>query len=147
MTKCNHCQVYSNKDYGTCSNCGAPLTLFSGHAMNITAKWTGRYPSLCCGHWEIIVDGEYLPIPEDKAQETMNTYGTYESWHFDEHWSEVFEDYQEGMYESEWFDENKSWIDVGLAQIKKHFGYMDYCALYEAIRKEDFRRGSCGGCI
>jgi hypothetical protein len=115
--------------------------------MEISAQWTGLYPNLCSGHWEILVDGEYLPIPADKREETMNTYNTYQCWHFDSHWSETFEDYQDGMYETEWIEENKSWIDAGLAQIKKQFGYKEYCDLYEAIRKEDFRAGSCGGCI
>jgi hypothetical protein len=115
--------------------------------MNITAEWSGSYPNLCSGHWSILVDGEKLPIPEDREREPMNTAGVYQAWHFDEHWSEVFEDYQDGMYESEWIEENKGWIDAGLAQINKRFGYKEYCDLYEAIRKEDFRRGSCGGCI
>ena len=147
MTKCNHCQVYSVNDYGTCPKCGAPLRPFSGNVVNISAKWTGRYPCLCCGHWEIIVDGKYLPIPEEIGENAMKTYGTYQEWHFDEHWSEEFVDYQDGMYETEWIDENKKWIDEALAKINKTFSYRDYSTLYEAIRKEDFRRGSCGGCI
>ncbi len=146
MTKCNHCQVYSIKDYGTCANCGAPLVPFGGRAKKIIAEWSGSYPSLCYGHWSILVDGISLPIPKDKIGEPMGTFKTYEEWHF-ENWSEVFTSYEDGMDETEWIDVNKSWIDAGLKEINKTFSFYDYCDLYDAIRKEDFRRGSCGGCI
>lgn len=147
MTKCNHCQVYSINDYGTCPHCGAPLIPFYGKDIVITAEWTGRYPALCCGKWLISIDGVAFPIPENKISETMNTFGSYQTWHFDEHWSEIFEDYEDGLDTHQWIAENKGWIDEGLAKINKHFSYKDYCTLYDAIQKVDFRRGSCGGCI
>lgn len=147
MTKCNHCQVYSINDYGVCPNCGAPLIPFNGQKHTIIATWSGSYPSLCCGRWSISVDGVILPIPDNKIKETMNTFGVYTSWHFDVHWSEIFEDYEDGLGKSQWIAENKSWIDEGLAKINKHFSYDDYCILYDAIQKQDFRMGSCGGCI
>jgi len=116
--------------------------------MEINAKWTGSYPNLCFGHWEILIDDKYLPIPEDKLTENMNTFGTYQAWYFDSHWLEHFTSYSEGLSDLEWIDENKAWIDTGLAEIGKKFeSFSDYIALYNAIQENDFRRRECGGCI
>lgn len=146
MTKCNHCNVYSELDYGTCQYCGAPLNPFFGSNMVITASWSGTYPCLCYGVWEILVDGKHLPIPDDIVREPMNTFGTYQEWHFED-WLEVFEDYEDGLGEYEWIEKNKYWIDAGLEKIGKKFSNQDYERLYCAIQENDFRRGSCGGCI
>ena len=76
----------------------------------IKVNWSGYYPNLCFGVWEIKIDDKLLPIPEDKINTDMNTFGSYQSWHFED-WIEVFEDYEDGLFFDEWLLENKEWID------------------------------------
>lgn len=109
----------------------------------VEAKWSGRYPCLCSGEWTLKVDGVDVSkkIPKDLRTSSMNTYGTYQSWHFNEDYIEEFEDYQDGLKCSTWIDENKGWLDSISTdrEIQKE--------IYYAINSEDFRSGSCGGCI
>lgn len=71
----------------------------------------------------------------------MNTYGTYQSWYFDENMSEVFEDYTDGLECEEWIEANKEWLDGISEDISVQRD------IFMAINAEDFRSGSCGGCI
>jgi hypothetical protein len=114
--------------------------------VKIETEWTGSYPNLCSGSWLITIDGENLPIPDDKINNDMNTYGIYSSWHFED-WSEVFEDYGDGLECSAWIDENKTWIKQSLISIGINPEEFDYAALYAAIQEKDWRSNSCGGCI
>jgi hypothetical protein len=65
-----------------------------GDRVMVEAKWSGKYPCLCFGNWTLKVDGKDVSklIPSKLRKSPMNTYGTYQSWHF-ENWIEVFEDY------------------------------------------------------
>ena len=108
----------------------------------VKAKWSGSYPCLCSGEWTLNVDGKDVSnkIPKDLRKSSMNTFGTYQSWHFED-WLEVFEDYSDGLDCDEWIDENDYWL-------KEITDNNDTKILiYQAINKEDFRSGSCGGCI
>ena len=108
----------------------------------VEAKWSGSYPCLCYGNWTLIIDGIDVSnkIPEDLQNSSMNTYGTYQSWHFED-WLEVFENYEDGLDEEEWIVENKTWLDTISTDKKVQSD------IYCAIICEDFRSGSCGGCI
>lgn len=103
-------------------------------------KWTGSYPCLCCGEWRILKNGIDVSqvIPNDITE--MNTYGIYQSWHFDDNWIEVFEDYEDGLECDDWIKAN-AWID------KICDSYDEKVELFKAIQEQDFRTGSCGGCI
>ena len=114
--------------------------------MNIEVVWSGGYPSLCSGEWKISINGKRLEIPKDRVSENMGTSGTYQSWHFED-WSEVFVDYSEGMGYEGWIEENRAWIDAGLTKIGVEFTSDDYLDLFIRIQLEDFRPGSCGGCL
>ena len=108
----------------------------------VEAKWSGSYPCLCSGSWTLIIDGKDVSkkIPKKLRKSSMNTLGTYQSWHFED-WMEVFEDYSDGLDCDEWIDENDYWL-------KEITDNNDTKILiYQAINKEDFRSGSCGGCI
>ena len=70
----------------------------------------------------------------------MNTFGTYEEWHFED-WIEVFEDYEDGLMCDEWIAENKYWLD----DITDDYNIQT--EIFYAISEEDFRHNSCGGCI
>lgn len=108
----------------------------------IEAKWSGSYPCLCSGEWTLKINGKDVStkIPEELRRSSMGTRGTYSSWHF-ENWSEVFEDYEDGLDCDEWINENVYWLDTITddSSVQKE--------IYYAINANDFREGSCGGCI
>lgn len=108
----------------------------------IEAKWSGSYPCLCIGKWTLIVDGEDVSekIPEELRNTDMGTFGTYSSWHFED-WMEVFNDYVDGSVCEDWINENKYWLKTITSDESIYPG------IFDAINKEDFRSGSCGGCI
>ena len=109
----------------------------------VEAEWTGCYPRLCSGNWILKVGGVNVSdkIPEDLQRSPMNTYGTYTSQHFNEEWLEVFENYTDGLHEKEWLKEKKSWLDTITtdSDVQKE--------IFFAIQEQNFRIGSCGGCI
>ena len=108
----------------------------------VEAKWSGSYPCLCFGKWTLKVNGEDVSdkIPEDLRDSSMNTYGTYQSWHFED-WIEVFEDYISGLDCEDWIEENKKWLNNITTDLEVQE------EIYYAINSQDFRSGSCGGCI
>ena len=108
----------------------------------VEARWSGSYPNLCHGEWTLKVDGNNVSglIPKELRHDEMKTYGTYQSWHF-ENWMEVFEDYEDGLVCDEWIAENKYWLDT----ITNDLDIQE--EIYYAINKQDWRAGSCGGCI
>ena len=108
----------------------------------VEAKWSGSYPCLCHGEWTLIVNGKNVNslIPDELKNSSMGTYGTYQSWHFED-WNEVFEDYEDGLMCDEWIVENKYWLD----DITDDYNIQT--EIFYAISEEDFRHGSCGGCI
>ena len=118
----------------------------------VTAEWSGKYPCLCSGRWTIYIDKMELVLPELKYGSEMNTCGTYSRWHFDDNYSEVFENYEDGLDYDEWIKENK-WLNY-CVQCLAEFYSLDYCYsdtllrnIYEEINNNDWRHGSCGGCI
>lgn len=104
-----------------------------------TVEWTGSYPSLCSGCWEITYKGEPVDLPEDVYNSEMNTYGSYQTWHF-ENWLEVFEDYEDGLNFDDWIKAN-SWVDSITTDPAERL------ELYLKIQEKDWRHNSCGGCI
>lgn len=108
----------------------------------IEANWSGSYPCLCFGEWTLKVDGKDVSkkIPEDLRKSSMNTYGTYRSWHFED-WMEIFEYYVDGLDCGEWIEENDKW----LSEITTDYSIKEQ--IFIAIQSKDFRHGSCGGCI
>lgn len=108
----------------------------------VEARWSGSYPCLCFGEWTLKIDGKDVSkkIPEDLRKSSMNTYGTYQSWHFED-WMEVFEGYDDGLDCGEWIEENAYWLNT----IAGDYSVQE--KIYHAINAEDFRSGSCGGCI
>ena len=108
----------------------------------VEANWSGTYPCLCCGQWTLKVNGEDVSykIPKKLRDSNMGTYGTYQSWHFED-WMEVFDDYEDGLDCEDWIKENKDWLNTITSD------YEMQKEIYDAINAEDFRAGSCGGCI
>lgn len=105
----------------------------------IEVEWTGGWPALCCGEWVVKIDGKRVNDPPFQG-EPAGTFGVYESWYFDD-WIEKFEEYEDGMSKEDWFDENFVWLKKVDPSGEK------WDELYEAFQNEDWRYGSCGGCI
>lgn len=110
--------------------------------MKVEAKWTGKYPNLCSGEWILKVnnkDVSYL-IPEELRNEPMNTYRTYKHWYFN-NWQAKWDSYEDGSFCDEWLEENEYWLE------KISTDPFVWVEIYEAINSQDWRYGSCGGCI
>lgn len=111
---------------------------------DIEVAWTGSYPCLCSGEWKIRINGQDMSnlIPEEMRDRPMNTRGTYFRWYFDESYCEHSESYEDGLTFAEW---RKQYSDLlfklGIADD------FEALILYTEIQKEDWRHGSCGGCI
>lgn len=111
---------------------------------NVMANWTGSCPNLCRGKWQLKVNDKWVSdkIPEDLRDDSMDTYGRYEKWNFAGGYNAVnWENYFDGLQCDEWIKENKKWLDSITTDdnIQRD--------IFEAISEEDFRHGSCGGCI
>jgi len=115
---------------------------------NIDVKWSGSYPNLCSGTWTILIDDMKLPIPEFYENQDMGTPGEYETWEFDDNWSEEFSSYFDHG------EENKlSWIRYSLECLEEAYS-LNFNIDEKLINKieslisdKDWRSGSCGGCI
>ena len=109
----------------------------------VKAEWSGGYPSLCCGSWKLIVNGKDVSkcIPRRSRNEPMYTYGKYQIWDFDDDYCEYFESYYNGLTENEWIKKNNYWLEriTNDNDVKSK--------IYKAIQENDWRHGSCGGCI
>lgn len=106
----------------------------------ITATWTGCYPNLCSGEWIITIGGEKVELPDKVRTSPMQTRGAYNTWTFGKDWEEVWSKYEDGLDFEPWLREN-SWVSsLNLSSEEER-------ALYDSISAEDWRYGSCGGCI
>lgn len=109
----------------------------------VEAKWTGKWTCLCHGEWILIVDGVDVSnkIPEELRDSCMNTYGNYKRWRFTKNWNVKWSSYNSGLECDEWIEANLEWLKT----ITTDERVMEQ--IYDAINAEDFRAGSCGGCI
>lgn len=105
------------------------------------AEWTRKQQVMCLGHWIIKYDGKEITLPKDRYDKDMGTKGIYNYIDPDD------ELYLEGLDEDDWIVENIDWLsDVFIAEdIPIEEENMRY--FYQAVNKEDWRCGSCGGCI
>lgn len=105
------------------------------------ANWTAKGNTLCLGHWEIDYLGHRLNLPDNRLEKDMGTKGIYNFMDPDD---ELF---LEGLDEDDWIVENIDWLsDVFIsAHIPIEEAY--FRAFYQAVNKEDWRCGSCGGCM
>lgn len=120
--------------------------------MKIKVEWTGKYPNLCSGEWIITVDDDkILELPHEVKRGNMNTKGEYSSWRF-----------SGGNYDVNWSSDthgldSENWIKVHKHTWKKIFKKNniynkdtfkeDFYDLYYELNSNDWRSGSCGGCI
>lgn len=110
----------------------------------IEVQWTGGGWTLCNGEWLIAVDGIDISehIPNSIRTSSMYTYKTtFDScaYEYDPDGEVTFTD---GLKFNDWIHENMWWIGE-LPIIEPE----DYPLLYALIQENDFRQGTCGGCI
>jgi hypothetical protein len=106
-----------------------------------TARWTAKGSSLCLGHWEIFYLGQQLEIDSERNKNDMGTNAIY---------SFVFPDddiYAEGLAEDEWIIENKDWLTSLFTTYNIPSDETHLRLFYQAVNRDDWRCGSCGGCI
>lgn len=109
----------------------------------ILVNWTGSYPCLCMGGWIITIDGVQLM---GIGREPFNTYGIYKSWHFN-NWMEEWDDYKDGMLYEDWIENVPNGLLESLSKHGIELSDGEMRELYSKIQEEDWRYGSCGGCI
>lgn len=106
-----------------------------------TAHWSAQGNNLCLGHWEIFHQAQLLELDEVRRVEDLGTHGIY-SYIFPDD-----EDYAEGYHEDEWIEKNKEWLTPLFTkyQIPADEAHMRW--FYQAVNPQDWRCGSCGGCL
>lgn len=112
----------------------------------VSVEWTGKYPNLCSGEWIIDVNGVRLG---GLGNDSMNTFGSYSSWHF-ENWQEVWEQEESGLACEDWVDMKDLPNNLSMSLRLAGFDQSDRAlreTLFDAVKREDWRHGSCGGCI
>lgn len=111
--------------------------------MKVEAEWTGSYPNLCSGQWILKVNNKDVShlIPNDLRTSSMDTYGEYGTWYFTSDWDIGWNYYKDGLNCENWIEDNKSWLDKISTDLSVQRD------IYYKISSEDFRCGSCGGCI
>lgn len=111
---------------------------------NVKAEWTGGYPNLCRGEWIILVDGIKL---SGIGSDHFDTYGDFESWSFDDNWSECFESYTSGAFFHEWKQNHPNGLIESLIRHGMNINDELLESIYKAVSEHDWRNSSCGGCI
>lgn len=120
---------------------------------NLRIEWTGDYPCLCYGRWVIYLRERKLLFPGYKEGHKLtenshaNTFGSYSKWSFGDSLLEDWNRYDDGLEFREWVNYQYDWImdffklnDIAMTEENLEY-------LYEEFSRNDWRRGSCGGCI
>lgn len=113
----------------------------------LEVEWTGSYPCLCSGEWIIKYNDIELKVPNHYKTRDMCTLGEYSRWYFNEDFEECEENYINGLDEVDWIYDNYNWIKRMFD--KENIVVTDelLSELYNKISEQDFRDGSCGGCL
>lgn len=120
---------------------------------DINVKWTGKWPSLCCGKWIITIDGISLTCLDNDNFQTYNYYcnGMLEIQAMENDDEMVDANYYDGLFFEEWLEKLKTYDINGLYASLKTHGFnvedVDFLEeLYNKINSSDWRSSSCGGC-
>lgn len=110
-------------------------------ANPFTARWTATGNNLCLGEWEIHYQGRPLQLDADRRDKDMGTFGIF-SYIFPDD-----EDFAEGLDEDDWVRANAGWLGElfaanGIPADEAHMRWF-----YQAVNRQDWRCGSCGGCL
>ena len=105
------------------------------------ASWSGSYPCLCFGEWTLYHNGEEIDVEIPFQNEPADTFGEYIEWYFDEDYIENEKYYEDGLDEEEWIKENIEYLKQ-VTDDNKQYEY-----IYKAFQENDWRYGSCMGCV
>lgn len=105
------------------------------------ASWSGSYPCLCFGEWMLYHNGEEIDVEIPFQNEPADTFGEYIEWYFDEDYIENEKYYEDGLDEEEWIKENIEYLKQ-VTDDNKQYEY-----IYKAFQENDWRYGSCMGCV
>ena len=115
---------------------------------DVLVSWSGEYPNLCSGNWNIQIMGFKL---SGIGRDEFNTYGEYDTWSFGDDWSEEWEQYSDGLSLNEWVEYIKESNHNNLIESLKKSNIEPnnqvLSILFEKIQPHDWRHNSCGGCI
>lgn len=106
-----------------------------------TARWTASGNNLCLGLWEIRYGGVLLALESGRAESDMGTFGNFSYIYPDD------DEFIEGLAEDDWILENIAWISDMFAAHDIPIDETHLRWLYQAINPQDWRCGSCGGCL
>jgi hypothetical protein len=110
-------------------------------ANPFTAKWTATGNKLCLGKWRIAYLGKPLQLDPVRTEEDMGTYAIYSFIYPDD---DIF---AEGLHEDEWIVENLDWLTHLFLAHDIPTDEKNFRLFYQAVNKQDWRCGSCGGCM
>ena len=113
----------------------------------LSVEWTGCYPCLCSGECIIKYEEIELTVPEECKYKPMDTYGEFSRWYFDENYMEEWEYYEDGWNKDIWINRKIYWIKPMFEEHDIEITDELLSELYDKIQEEDWRHGSCGGCI
>ncbi|AWH88252.1 hypothetical protein [Limnobaculum parvum] len=105
------------------------------------ARWGRSGNLLCHGEWHITYFDRPFILPENRRDKDMGTYGIY---YIIDPENDMF---AEGRDEDDWILENIDWladclVDNGLPIDETHIRFF-----YQAVNPQDWRCGSCAGCM
>ena len=113
----------------------------SGQENPFKASWSAKGHTLCLGHWEVFYNGMEVMLPPKVKENHMDTFGIFSFLFPDD------EDYAEGLGEADWIDKNVEWLLEVFQQHQIPFDAQHLTWFYHAVNQQDWRCGSCGGCI
>lgn len=105
------------------------------------ARWTAKGSNLCLGHWEITYEGVPMVLPAAIRQNDMGTYAIYSFFDPDD------DMFAEGLREDDWIIENAGWLADLFESHDIPVSEDNMRAFFRAVTAQDWRCGSCGGCI
>lgn len=106
-----------------------------------SARWTATGNNLCLGRWEIGYLERPLQLDADRGGKDMGSYGIFSYIYPDE------EDFAEGLREDDWILANAEWLAELFAAHDIPLDEMHMRWFYRAVNAQDWRCGSCGGCL
>lgn len=112
------------------------------HATNpFRANWTAKGNTLCLGHWEIHYFDKLIVLPTERAEKDMGTRGIYNFIDPDDTL------YLDGLEEDDWILANIDWLSDVFINANIPLEESLFRQFYQAVNQEDWRCGSCGGCM
>lgn len=105
------------------------------------ARWTRKGNNLCLGQWEIRYCERLLELPAARRDNDMGTLGIYNFMDPDD------PEFTDGLSEDDWLLTNMEWLADLFAASDIPIDEQHMRWLYQALNAQDWRCGSCGGCI